>query len=246
VSKRSKRRKGGRGARRGPRTASARAAAEYRRGIRQADGVLADEGVEIGAGNWRELALDWFAPEEPDRGELGRYIAAHEPRLGVRWARELLRLHVFFHVDDQLQVIDHYDRALSRYPHCALVEMYVADAVLRQEGDLWRARRMFRDAVDHLPDHAKPRYELGFIHFLLGDNPGALDWYNQAAGRVAKDDAEFAARILYNRGILRHFVGDDKEAAVADLEEALRLMPDYPQAKQALRSLRRKRRWLPW
>jgi len=131
---------------------------QYRRNI-QADDIFAKEGVELRPDNWQQLALDWFAPREPEQGELAR---------------------------------------------------------------------------------------LGFMSYLLGDFPGELGWFNQAAGRMPYDNPEVAARILYNRGIVCYLVEGDKEGAIADLEKALKRMPDYPQAKEALRGLRGKLRWVPW
>jgi tetratricopeptide (TPR) repeat protein len=247
MSKRSKRRKRGRGGRRGPRATSAGAAAEYRRGIREADTVLADEGIEIGAGNWRELALDWLAPEEPDRGELARYIATYEPQLGVRWAREILRFQVFFVVEEYQQAIDHYDRALSRYAPCALVDLLVGGALLRYGGDLWRAREMLRSIPSQLLQRPDPPFELGFLHYLLGDFSGALDWYNQAAARLDDDtDPDVAAPVFYNRAVVRYSLDRDREAAISDLEEALHRRSEYPQAQRLLRELGGRRRWWPW
>jgi len=221
-------------------------ASAYRRNVRQADEVLSTNAVEIRSDNWQQLALDRFAPEEPERSALAHYIAGHERELGIPWAREILRLEVFFQAEDHLQIIAHYDRAFHRYPRCAVVEMWVADQVFRHGADFWRARRMYRYAVDNLPDHPKPRYELGFMSYLLGDFPGALDWFNRAADRVADDDVELGARIYYNRGVVRSFLDGDRETAIADVEEALRRKPDYPQAREALRGLRGKVRWVPW
>jgi len=218
----------------------------YQRNIHQADDILAGEGVEIRPDNWQQLALDWFVPNEPERGELARYIADHEPELGVSWARELLRLEVFFQARDYAQIIAHYDQAFSRYPRCALVEMWVADQIFRHAGDFWRARQMYRYVVDHLPYHPKPYYELGFMSYLLGDFVGALGWFNQAAEQVTDDDVEMGARVFYNRGMVRFALDSDREAAIADVQEALRRKPDYPQAKEALRGLRGRVRWVPW
>jgi len=220
--------------------------AEYRRNIRQADEILVKESVEIRPDNWQQLALDWFSLHEPERGELARYIADHGHKLGLPWAREFLRLQVFLQVEDHAQIVAHFDRALSRYPRCALVEMWVADYVFRHAGDFWRARQMYRHAIDQLPDHTKPYYELGFMSHLLGDFSGALDWFNQAAERVADDDVEMGARILYNRGMMRYLVQGDREAAIADVREALKRKPDYSLAEEALRSLRGRIRWVPW
>ncbi len=50
----------------------------------------------------------------------------------------------------------------------------------------------------------------------------------------------------FNRGIVRYALDGDRKAAIADVQTALRLRPDYEQAKETLRGLRGKVRWSPW
>ena len=237
---RKKKRTGGRPPRRRPDP-------EYAQAVRQADEVLAVNDAEIRPDNWQELAVAWFAPFEPERTALTEYIARYEQDLGVPWARQVLRLEVFIQARDQEQVIAHYDWALASYPRCAAIELWVADAVFRDAGDFWRARRMYQYAAEHLPDHFKSYQELGYLSYLVGDFPGALAWYEEAAERVGGEDKEMGARILYNLGLMRYVADGDRAAAITDLEEALRRYPDYEEAKRMLRSLRRKEiRWVPW
>ncbi len=96
-----------RGRRRKPRRSSRSPArspsSEYRQAVRKADQVLSISDIEVRSDNWQQLALDWFAPDEPDRSEMARYIAAHERQLGVAWARELLRLEVLFQAEESLK-----------------------------------------------------------------------------------------------------------------------------------------------
>jgi len=230
------------------RRAQPRVSSPYMQSIRQADEALAQNGAEIRDDNWQEVALDWFVPQDPERSMMARYIAEHEDNLGVGWAREILRMEVYFQVQDYDQIIEHHERAFHRYPRCALVEMWVADQVFRYAGDFWRARPMYYYAIAHLPEHPKPYYEMGYMSYLLGDFDGALSWFSQAAERVSDAYGEIAARVFYNRGIVCYFVGDDKETVIADMKEALRYKRDYVQAKQVLRSLRGRRevRFVPW
>jgi tetratricopeptide (TPR) repeat protein len=222
--------------------------------IRQADEIIAKHvvseanpnGAEIRPDNWQQIALDWFTPREPERSALARYIAAHQTKLGVAWARELLRLEVFFQVKDDQAIVEHYARAFRAYPRCALIELWVAGHILRQSGDVWRVRQMYLNAAAELPTFAKPFYELGFLSYLLGDFPGALEQFDQAAALVAADDVELGARIFYNRGLVRFALNADQQAALADVEEALRRKPDYAQAKEALRAFKSRARWVPW
>ena len=220
----------------------------YMQNIRQADETLTQNDVEIRDDNWQALVLEWYTPEEPERSMMSRYIAEHEDKLGVGWAREILRMEVYFQVQDYEQIIEHHKRAFPHYPRCALVEMWVADQVFRHEGDFWRARPMYQYAIAHLSEHPKPYYEMGYMSYLLGDFDGALSWFNQAAEGVSDADGEIAARVFYNRGIVRYFLGGDKETVIADMKEALRYKRDYIQARQTLRGLRgrRKVRFVPW
>jgi tetratricopeptide (TPR) repeat protein len=218
----------------------------YFEAVRQADRVLAENDVEIGAGTWQDLALDWFTADARDRAELAAYIDRHQERLGVGWARDLLRLEVFLRTDDHEAIEAHYDRAMRRYPRCALVDAWSAEPVGRHGGDWWRARSMLLYVVDQLPDHARPRYELGFQHYLLGDFAGALAWFDQAVERLTQDEADFGAQVHLNRGVVHYALDGDRKAAIADIQTALRLRPDYEQAQEALRGLQAKPRWRLW
>jgi tetratricopeptide (TPR) repeat protein len=220
----------------------------YVQKVRRADETLAQQSIDIQEDNWQALVLEWYTPEEPERSMMARYIAEHEDKLGADWAREILRLEVYFQVQDHEQTIEHHKRTFPRYPRCALVEMWVADQVFRHKGDFWRARPLYQYAIAHLPEHPKPYYEMGYMSYLLGDFDSAFRWFDQAAERLSDAHGEIAARVFYNRGIVRYFLGSDTETVIADMKEALRYKRDYVQAKQILRGLRSRRevRFVPW
>lgn len=220
-------------------------ASEYEDGIRKADEILSESNLEPSDDNWRDLVTEEFAFYVSERLQLLEYILDHENVLGPKWAREMLRLEVFLQGNAHELIIAHYDRVLSRYPRCAIVDMWVADHILRCQGDLWRARSMYQYVRERFPQHPKAYYEIGFLNHLLGDLHGALQQFNQAAERVSGYDDEFIARVFYNRAIVGYALGGDKQDAIADLERALEHKPDYYQAKKMLRSLRG-RWWLPW
>ncbi len=222
------------------------ARSNYRDWIRQADEILARNDAQPQPDNWQQLALDWFTSNEAERDALARYIAKYQEKLEVAWARDLLRLEVFFQAHDSMALITHYKRALRAYPRCALIEVWVGEHILHYEGEIWLAREMCLNAARELSTFAKPFYELGFINYLLGNFAGAVEQFDEAAARVTDDDRELAARVFYNRGMVRFALTADKQAAIADVEEALRYKPDYAQAKEALRALKRTPRWRPW
>jgi tetratricopeptide (TPR) repeat protein len=199
--------------------------------------------------NWRALVLDWFPADEQAREAMTRYIDAHASELGFDWAREMLRLEVFFQARNDIQVVEHYYRALADYPPCPYLELEVAGPLIRYGGDLWTARVLLWNALEQFPDRPKPYYDMGYLSHLLGDVPGALEWYNQGVSLVTDEEPEEAARLLYNRSIVRYHLDGDRDAAVVDLERALELYPDYPQARRTLDALLGKSgEWvvLPW
>jgi tetratricopeptide (TPR) repeat protein len=222
---------------------------DYEYYLDQADQLLAQNGIVPLPANWRALVLDWFPADEQAREAMARHIDAHASELGVDWAREMLRLEIFFQSRDDIQVVEHYYRALADYPPCSYLELEVAGPMIRYGGDLWTARILLWNALKHFPDRPKPYYDMGFVSHLLGDVAGALEWYNRGVSLVADDEAEIGARLLYNRGTVRYALDGDRDAAVADLERALDLYPDYPQARQTLAALQAEsgeRAVLPW
>jgi hypothetical protein len=111
-------------------------AAAYLQAIQKADEVIVQRGAEIRPDNWQQLALEWFASLEPERSEFARFIGAQQDRLGLAWARDILRLQVFFDAEASAQIVEHYERVFRAYPRCPLVEIWVAPCILHIRGDL--------------------------------------------------------------------------------------------------------------
>jgi tetratricopeptide (TPR) repeat protein len=221
-------------------------AAEYRRAVREADRVLAESGLEVRTDTWQGVALEWTATEERDRQALKAYMAAHEEALGTRWTRDLLRLEAFLQADDHEATLAHYERAMVRYPRCALVELWVGAVMMHHSTAWWRARSMLLYAAERLPENAAPCQALGLQHYLFGDFEGAVGWYDEGISRLVEDEADLAARLTLNRAVTHLAAGGDRKTAIAGVKKALRLKPDYIQAQEALRALRGKIRWTPW
>lgn len=224
--------------------------AAYREAVREADRALVEGGIEIGADTWQAVAREWFVEEGRDQEELAGYIAAHEGRLGVRWARDLMRLWVFIQEDDFEAILAHYARAMIRYPRCALVDLWVASVMAHHSTNWWQARSMLLYTAEELPGHARPCHELGFQHYLLGDFAGAVAWFDKALARLTEDEVDLRAQTHLNRAVSQVAAGGDPRAAIAEVKHALRLRPDYALAKSALRVLRSRRRrkrrlWTP-
>jgi tetratricopeptide (TPR) repeat protein len=212
--------------------------ADYEFYCDQADALLARNDIVPLLTNWRALVLDWFPADEQARKAMTRYMDAHEAELGFAWAREMLRMECFFQAQDDIQVVEHYDRALADYPPCPYLELEVSGPMIRYGGDLWTARVLLWNALEHFPDRPQPYYDMGYLSHLLGDVPGALEWYNRGVSPVTDEEPEVTARLLYNRSIVRYHLDGDQDAAVADLEWATDMYPDYPQTRQTLDAFR--------
>jgi tetratricopeptide (TPR) repeat protein len=222
--------------------------AAYQQALVEVDRVLQENGAEVRADNWEQLVLEWVTPVEPDRGEMTHYMTEHRERLGVPWALDALRFEILYQNKDHLQICNHFDLALSRYPRCAVLELWAADVIFRHGGDFWRARPMYLWTAEQLPSFAKPAYELGFMNYLLGDFPGALHWFDLAATRLTAEENQLGASLFYNRGLTHLVTSGDRKATIADIKQAIQLNPDHAQARTTLRALQRKAemRWVPW
>jgi tetratricopeptide (TPR) repeat protein len=214
--------------------------------VREADRVLAESGAEIRGGAWQATVLEWFTEDEREQEELAGYMAAHEDKLGIRWARDLLRLRIFVEGDDHEAVLTHYDRAMARYPRCVVVELGVAALLAHHSTDWWRTRSILLYVVEQWPGHAGPCHDLGLLHYLLGDFPGALAWYDKAIARLVEDEVDLGAQVYLNRAVTHLAMGGDRKTAIAGVRRALLLKPDYDQAQTALRAMRGKVRWTLW
>ena len=60
------------------------------------------------------------------------------------------------------------------------------------------------------------------------------------------DEVDLGAQVYLNRAVAHIANGGDRKTAIAGVKKALRLKPDYAQARETLRALRGKVRWTPW
>jgi tetratricopeptide (TPR) repeat protein len=96
-----------------------------------------------------------------------------------------------------------------------------------------RASVRLEELLKKFPCNAELNYLFGFcLHVLKRDLDKALSYYT-----IALENGFDEFWIKYNRGILLHNLGN-KDAALADLECALKLRPDHKGPEIVLRQLR--------
>ncbi len=220
-----------------------RASATYREGLREANRILHEHYTLPDQDSWQEIALETWTPAgTPDREAFNHYITKYADQLGIAWANAVLKLDIFLQAKDSACVVEHYDRAFQRYPRCALIEIWVTDHIFYHLGDFWRAREMYVYQADTLPTHPKPRYELGFLHHIIGDHEESLRWFNEAVPLLEGQEHNFQAQVYFNRGLIRYMLHSHDKHALADIRQALKLRPDYAEAQQVLKAIKLDRR----
>lgn len=200
---------------------------------------------EITAENWQDLVKAEIAWPKNAAQYFAAYVDKHADQLGPEWAVHFLEfMENTWH--DAERLLEIYEQELFRYPPCYIVEANVADAYFHYFGWINRAKKKYRKAVALAPDLAIGHYNLGQIYHLLGLFDRSLQEFELVVRYAGDDENEVAARSTFNIGVFKSQRGDNREARHC-VERALELMPDYPQAREALRMLDREhRRWFRW
>ncbi len=200
---------------------------------------------EITAENWKDQVKAEIAQPKSVAQNFAAYVDEHADQLGPEWAAHFLDF-MENAWEDAERLIEIYEQELSRYPFCYIIEANVADAYRDYFGWMNRAKKKYREATALAPDLAIGHYGLGQIYHQLGLFDRSLQEFELAARYAGHDEKELAARSTFNIGAFKSQRGNNKEAK-RYIEKALELMPDYPQAKEALHKLNRKHhRQLKW
>ncbi len=91
------------------------------------------------------------------------------------------------------------------------------------------------------PDNAHCYYNLGYVYHLLGVFNKSFEYYEKAVinHQTANKPKELKARSLYNLAVIEMNVEHDYEEAKRYFKGALAAMPQYPEAKRALKQISR-------
>ena len=188
--------------------------------------------------NYKDVILEEVESPPALLDYLRDYMEKNEPTL--EWG---CLMFLFIKADEEKYVPDMemYQKLLVRYPPNWFIEVGMAELQLRYYGNIFKARDGFFKGLELRPDNAHCHYNLGFIYHLLGVFNKSFEHYEKAVinHQTANKPEELKARSLYNLAVIKISVERDYEEAERHLKEALAAMPRYPEAKRALKQLRR-------
>lgn len=167
------------------------------------------------------------------------YMEKNKAVLTLEWG---CLMFLFIKADEEKYApdIEKYYKLLAIYPHNSFVEIAMADLQLRYHGNLFKAKDGFLKCLELKPHDAYCHYNLGYVYHLLGVFDKSFEHYEKAVinYQTANRPKEIKARSLHNLAIIKINVEHDYEGGERLLKEALAVMPEYPEAKRALRQIR--------
>lgn len=167
------------------------------------------------------------------------YMARNKDVITLNWG---CLIFLFIKADQEKDVsdIERYYRLLEKYPVNWFTEVVMAELELRYYGNLFKAKDRFYRALKLRPNDAHCHYNLGLVYHLLGVFDKSAEHYEKAVihHKNANKPSEVKARSLFNLASYKINIEHDYKEAKKLLNDALREMPDYPQAKHALRQIR--------
>jgi tetratricopeptide (TPR) repeat protein len=110
-------------------------------------------------------------------------------------------------------------KARPKWPEALLMR----GLVRLQQGEFWKASAEFREALKHRPDYTDAALKLGQSYLMTESYTGAERIFSELLERQASADARLG------RGLARVGLQNFKAAEV-DLNEAIRLKPDFAEA----------------
>jgi len=167
------------------------------------------------------------------------YMASDEDVITLEWGC-LFFLFMKAAQGKDVSNIKRYCKLLKKYPPTWFTEVAIAELELRYYVNLFKAKDRFQKALELKPNDAHCYYHLGFVYFLLGVFDKAAEHYENAVihHKNANNPSELKARSLYNLAVHKINIEHDYKGAKKLLKDALREMPDYPQAKQTLKQIK--------
>lgn len=196
-------------------------------------------GIDLTEQNYQNMILQELESPTSLLDYFKDYMERNEEVTTLEWGC-LIFLFIKTDQDENFSEIEKYYKLLRKYPANSFTELIMADLELRYYGNLFKAKDKYYKALELKPNDAHCHYNLGFIYYLLGMFDRAAGQYEKAIIHYnsANNPEELKARSLYNLAVHRINIEHDYQGARELLNEALRDMPDYPQAKQALRQIK--------
>ena len=126
----------------------------------------------------------------------------------------------------------HYREALKINPQSPVAATNLAWIIMDSGGNLDDALRLAQTANDKLPNKATILDTMGWIYYKKGAFASAVDLLKVAVSKAPSEPAYH-----YHLG-MAYFRADNREAARAALDQALKLNPSFPGSDEAKRTLK--------
>lgn len=126
--------------------------------------------------------------------------------------------------------IQYFDNAL-RVDSTNLESREFKAVFYKRRGEFDKAFAIYRDIIVRNPDYSNAYFDVGMIYLELDSLQKAYDHFNISI----KTDPLFVMAYYY-RGVSAELMGN-REAALADYQQANKMSPNYPEPKEALKRL---------
>ena len=193
--------------------------------------------IPLNEGNYQTRILEALESPPPLLDYFREYMKGDQ--ITLEWGC-LILLFIKANAERDVSDMERYYRFLKNYPANYLTEFTMADLELKYYGNLFKARDKLFKALELKPNDANCYYSLGLIYNLLGTFCKSIEHYENAVlhSQSSNTPAELKARSLYNIAAMKINLGQNFRDAERLLKEALKEMPDYDLARQALRTIR--------
>lgn len=195
--------------------------------------------IEINDNNYMDIIIEEIFKPQLYVDYIKEYMEGNQKLMSLEWA---VWFYLFLKYTRQKDVdkMEKYASKLMRYPSNFFVEFEMAEMNLFYYGNVFKARDQFLKALKLIPEDSVSNHRLSIIYFYLGMVDKSIK-FNRAAIENAHNSyepSETKARCLFNIAVNYINVYENYAEAKKMLEEALEEMPDYPQAKAALKQLK--------
>jgi tetratricopeptide (TPR) repeat protein len=188
--------------------------------------------------NYVDLILEELKRPPSILDYIKNYVKTNNEVVDLEWG---CLMFLFIRADQEKHVsnIEKYYELLRKYPANWFTEVSIAELQLTYYGDLFKALEKFHTGLKLKPGDAHCHYTLGLIYHLLGVPNKSVEHYENAALHYENSNFphDLKARSLYNIAVYEINIKEDYEKGEKLLKEALKEMPDYPEAKTALRQI---------
>jgi len=188
--------------------------------------------------NYKDMILEELKSPPSLLDYFKDYMAGNEDIITLEWGC-LFFLFMKANQEKDVSRIERYYKLLKKYPLNWFTEVRVAKLELRYYGNLFKAKDRFYRALKLKPNDAYCHYNLGLVYYLLGVFEKSVEHYKNAVihHKNAYNPGELKARSLFDLAVYKINREHNYKGAKKLLKDALREMPDYPQAKDVLRQI---------